>query len=197
MPTGYTVEVVDGKISDFPTFAKLCARAFGALIHMRDNTISPDWSPIVEPELEIYQQRLDKIAGRIAELEGMSDEVADRAYIEYAANLDIENERHIARCADQDSRLAAMTEKVRAWAPPTPDHIGMKEFMLEQLRISANGDVRRFYTKPLKMTGPEWRAQQLGREYSEIAITLKSIEDEKSRAESRTKWLTELVESLK
>ena len=37
MPTGYTAGILEGKIKTFPEFAKICMRAFGAAIHMRDN----------------------------------------------------------------------------------------------------------------------------------------------------------------
>lgn len=36
MPTGYTYPVCEGKITEFPDFALSCARAFGALISMRE-----------------------------------------------------------------------------------------------------------------------------------------------------------------
>jgi len=45
MPTGYTYPVVEGKITEFSDFALSCARAFGALITMRDD---PHDTPIPE-----------------------------------------------------------------------------------------------------------------------------------------------------
>ena len=39
MPTGYTAEILNGEIKTFPEFAKKCARAFGAMIHMRDDSL--------------------------------------------------------------------------------------------------------------------------------------------------------------
>ena len=37
MPTGYTSGVQDGSIKHFNEFVWDCARAFGSLIHMRDD----------------------------------------------------------------------------------------------------------------------------------------------------------------
>lgn len=36
MPTGYTASVQEGKVTEFRDFAMECARAFGALVMMRD-----------------------------------------------------------------------------------------------------------------------------------------------------------------
>lgn len=43
MPTGYTAPIYEGKQITFPEFAMQCARAFGALIDMRDDPMD---SPI-------------------------------------------------------------------------------------------------------------------------------------------------------
>lgn len=45
MPTGYTVGIADGKITTFEQYAMTCARAFGALVMMRDD---PFDAPIPE-----------------------------------------------------------------------------------------------------------------------------------------------------
>lgn len=48
MPTGYTADVADGKITDFVEYALQCARAFGACIMLRDEPISseiPEFQP--------------------------------------------------------------------------------------------------------------------------------------------------------
>ena len=45
MPTGYTLELYDGKDITFEEFVLKCARAFGALINMRDE---PRDAPIPE-----------------------------------------------------------------------------------------------------------------------------------------------------
>ena len=37
MPTGYTYDLYDGKDIEFPDFVMKCARAFGALIEIRDD----------------------------------------------------------------------------------------------------------------------------------------------------------------
>ena len=45
MPTGYTADIQDGKITTLREYALSCARAFGALIMMRDD---PHDAPIAD-----------------------------------------------------------------------------------------------------------------------------------------------------
>ena len=45
MPTGYTGYIVDGDITEFKDFAKLCMRACGATIHMRDEPTDKEYEP--------------------------------------------------------------------------------------------------------------------------------------------------------
>lgn len=42
MPTGYTADVQSGKVTDFAEYAMNCARAFGALVLMRDDPSDAD-----------------------------------------------------------------------------------------------------------------------------------------------------------
>ena len=45
MPTGYTAGIIDGSIKTFEQYAKTCVRAFGAAIHMRDDSLSEEYVP--------------------------------------------------------------------------------------------------------------------------------------------------------
>lgn len=40
--TGYTSFIVDGKVTNAKDFLKLCLRAFGVLVHLSDEPLSPD-----------------------------------------------------------------------------------------------------------------------------------------------------------
>lgn len=45
MPTGYTADLVDGKMNTVEEYAKLCMRAFGATLHMRDEPLDKQYKP--------------------------------------------------------------------------------------------------------------------------------------------------------
>ena len=135
MPTGYTHDVQTGKVTEFKQFALNCARAFGALITMRDDPMD---APVPDKiEASSYSaQRFAESKERLAQLRLMTPEQAEIAAFnahqeatEYAARRNAETDT-------ENERLDAMLTKVLAWAPPTPEHVGVKDFMAEQLRIS-------------------------------------------------------------
>jgi hypothetical protein len=44
MPTGYTAEILDGKVTTFREFAQKCMRAFESTIHMRDESLDKKYT---------------------------------------------------------------------------------------------------------------------------------------------------------
>ena len=73
MPTGYTADVGDGKVVEFSEFVMQCARAFGALITMRDDPhdapIPDEFSPDAyhQKALASAEERLREVEARTAE----------------------------------------------------------------------------------------------------------------------------------
>ena len=45
MPTGYTADLVNGKMNTVEEYTKLCMRAFGATLHMRDEPLNKQYEP--------------------------------------------------------------------------------------------------------------------------------------------------------
>ena len=72
MPTGYTDPILKGKITNFKDYAKLCMRAFGAAIHMRDDSLDIEYT-----KREPSQYHIDSLKSweeRLTELKSMTDE---------------------------------------------------------------------------------------------------------------------------
>ena len=157
MPTGYTADVCDGKQTEFKDFAMTCARAFGALVMMRDE---PGDAPIPEEfaPSTYNTEALVKAKARLAELRAMTPAQAEAAAATCYAEKLASAEKYDADNAAQDRRINAMMEKVQAWTPPTANHVEMKAFMLEQLRISLHGDYRS--QRPKEQTWQDWLAEQ-------------------------------------
>src|SRR5438309_7441629 len=88
MPTGYTADVGNGKVTDFATFALTCARGFGALITMRDDPMDaeiPDEFPVDEYAMRAYiadSERLNELRAMDAE---EAERQADTAYTDALA----------------------------------------------------------------------------------------------------------------
>ena len=138
MPTGYTAILTEQEGTTFPQFAIRCARAFGALYHMRDD---PWDAPLrfrgLIKESSAYQQEyLDSSKERLASLEAMTAEERLALGVK-ARDSDIESsKRSLEKCQTENKIYEDMIVQVNAWTPPTADHVELKKFMLEQLETS-------------------------------------------------------------
>jgi hypothetical protein len=136
MPTGYTADIA--KDIDFNTFVLGCARAFGALIEMRD---LPNDAEIREQEPSNYHlEALKKAEEEIQSFHLMSDddfrtELEQRRLAFIRSNIEYMKER-----SDLKKKYETMLEKVCAWNPPSSDHVNMKEFMIQQIEESIKFD---------------------------------------------------------
>jgi hypothetical protein len=156
MPTGYTEAIEDRDIS-FKEFAVLCARAFGVLVNMRDEPLSKEIPDEIKPSL-YYQEARQKAEEDLYQMERMPVEMAEtRATEEY--NQEMKRvEQSLKKRTDLLIRYKKMLAEVEAWNPPTPDHVGLKEFMIQQITISLPAD-EKYYHFPVKSGGAEWREE--------------------------------------
>lgn len=196
MPTGYTACIGDG--ADFKKYVMGCARAFGALIMMRD---APSDAPIPEAfEPSDYHAKAIKTAqDRLDELDRMSLLLAGMAAQgDYKQALQ-RNEEVIARNDQLRARYTAMLKQVADWKPPTPDHEGLKTFMREQIESSIDFDCSNEYYlthAPVLKTAMEWRSAQVEQARRDITYHSKEHAAEVGRAHTRTDWAKALRESL-
>jgi hypothetical protein len=192
MPTGYTYGIEDGTITTFPAFAVLCARAFGATITMRDEPLDAPIPDEFQPS-EYHAKALERARERLAEVRVLPVEDAEaRALAEYDAAV-ISHRAYEEEQAVKAARYAAMRAKVAAWTPPTPEHTGVKTFMLEQIDISVSTYVS---PAPVRRTGAEWIADEIETAMRDIAYHTKHDAEERERAASRTAWVRALRDSL-
>lgn len=195
MPTGYTASVATGETATFRDFAIKCARAFGALIHMRDDNAGAEIRPqvvssyhadaIVTAKAEVI--RLGALSPKQCQAE------ADKAF---AARVAARNERN-AETAAQKARYENMLASVRAWNPPTADHQHMKKFMADQLEESIKFDCST-YDEPAEepQSGEQWYWQQISQLSKSIAYHEKRQAEEVAQAEKNNRWVEELRKSL-
>src|SRR5258708_31721932 len=122
MPSGYTDKVQSGEVTEFPEFAMRCARAFGALITMRDD---PSEAPVPEqftPHISFYDDQIAAARTTLAEIPLLSTEECERrARTAHADALDAFRARQQERALHK-ARYEAMIAKVKAWTPPTAEH---------------------------------------------------------------------------
>lgn len=198
MPTGYTHNVGEGKLTEFPAFAMQCARAFGAMISMRDD---PADAPIPD-SFEASDYYGDRIVERQAELDRlrtMSPAEIAAAAAEALEDARATHEGYIAERRQTRARYEAMLAKVLEWEPPTPDHIGLKDFMSDQLRQSIDFDCSEKYLTPphpAEYTPAKWHERAAAEAARSLAYSISSQADERRRAEERTAWVKALRASL-
>lgn len=196
MPTGYTADVQSGKITDFPAFALLCARAFGATVMMRDDPLSSPIPDEFKPSQHHAEWARDMRAKLDALLAMTPEEIAtarDAAEANRATSLAEAEER----CAQELARYEAMLSAVNAWVPPTPEHVGLKEFMVEQLNNSIRFDCGpvTYNSEPLPPP-PEWHGIQIKNAADNLARYIKAQRDEEERVADRNAWVRALRQSF-
>ncbi|QNJ57382.1 hypothetical protein Dolphis_76 [Pseudomonas phage Dolphis] len=195
MPTGYTAPIVDG--INFEQFALGCARGFGALIVMRD---MPANAPIPE-RFEPSTYHLNKLADArtmLAELKALGpDECQRRADSQYEET----EQRRVEQLQRNEAQIAAYTamlEQVKAWQPPSDEHVELKRFMHQQIEDSIKfDDMRDYYSGPTpKLSGEEWQELNIATAITDIEYHKKQHAEEIKRTEQSNTWLRLLRESL-
>lgn len=163
MPTGYTADVEDGKITTLAEFIRTCAPAF--ILGMRESPRSspiPERSTYKDDVVADYERRVKAALDTIYELEGLTDQQCDdRAKAEYdarVAQLTGWNDDKKVKAA----RYEEMLTQTRTWAAPSILS-GIKDFMIEQLEKSLDFDCTPFDLPPPPLPGAEWRTQEIAR----------------------------------
>lgn len=200
MPTGYTYLIE--KDCTFKEYTLSCARAFGALIHMRDE---PADAPITIPDEDAlggkyHLEELAKAKKLLSEWSDMLPAIRIEKYKSY-------KEEKITYYMDQitandliEIKYDKMKKEVHAWVPPSEDHEGLKTFMLEQIE-TGRPKMSSYYQEELdkiyKLKYRTWEVDYLARLNRDIEYHSKDLKENKERNSNRAKWITELQSSLR
>lgn len=203
MPTGYTAGIVDGEIKTFPEFAKLCMRAFGATVHMRDESMTTDYIPR-EPS-KYHAEQLEEANKKIELVKSLSDEeIISVRKIE----LEKEKEYHLNRIAETKliaESLNKILHDAEKYTPPTPDHVGVKDFMIEQIKETIKWDGSTTYhdeklvqiESNLSNLNPKnIRDEMIANAKKNIDYHKKEQNEELQRCEKSNKWVDDFLKSL-
>jgi hypothetical protein len=195
MPTGYTSDIEKG--ISFEKFALSCARAFGALIEMRDDPMDAKIPERFEPS-GYHQERLAEARRELKKLEKMTMEQAKTLAQDHYDKSLAEHKKRLAEKRELKKKYESMLEKVLAWSPPSPDHQGLKKFMMDQISESIDFDCSEKYMKPPKKISPkEWKSIHIDSAKRDIEYHTEHMAEEIKRVESRNTWIKQLRESLK
>ena len=192
MPTGYTSDIYNGKEIDFKTFALRCARAFGACVRQRDDDMN-ELPQIIEPNIAYHVEQLDRVKNKV--------KPTKQEFKQYVKDKIKEYKEDIDRNIKLGKRYEKMLNKVKKWTPPTPDHEGLKTFMIEQIESSIKFDSSTDYyrdnlTQIKNLTYENYCNQVLEEAKRSIIYHTEGIRKEKENVERANKWITDLYNSL-
>ena len=196
MPTGYTADIKDG--ISFNTFAMNCARAFGATISLRDEGGGGEIIPEVFAPNDYHQKALAASREELQALESMTPmECSLKAAADYTAAENRRTER-LRELDDLRQKYDDMLVCAESWTAPTPEHVGLKDFMVQQIKESIKWDCgTSYYDEPTKnQTALEWIEQAKAKAIRDIEYHKEQYAAEVKRTEDRNAWVAALRASL-
>lgn len=203
MPTGYTSGILDGKITTFEQFTKTCMRAFGATIHMKEDSLDREYVP---REVDSYYfESIEKWTNILKEIESASDdEILSKKEKELDAQISHYREK-IKHAEEYGIKLQEIKTKTEHWIPPTEDHANLKKFMLEQLDMTIKSDcdasyyidgLNRAYNESFNLDVDRIRNEYIKDAKSNLEFSKENLEKEMCRVNDSNKWVEQLLNSI-
>ena len=193
MTTGYVYPVAKGVIATFPAFAMSCARAFGALVHMREEGANATITPRVPSDY--YPKAIESLAERLATIKGMTTDEIDVQQRSNQESASARATRYRTEWEQETARIDTMLAEVEAWTPPTVQHQNLKTFMAEQLRISRS-DKPYAPHMPTMQEAEAWRAEQIETLEDQIDGHTKYMEADVKSCRDANDWIAALAASV-
>lgn len=204
MPTGYTAKLFDGYDQSFEEFAIQCSRAFGAYAHMKDEPCSIDVPEMIPFDLTHEYDNIGYALQLFVDFQNQSDESVEiKMKQEYEYSLEkLQSSIKQKRAAQQ--RYEDMLRKVEAWTPPTENHHGIKEFMMQQLKDSLVSDCsidsEKQQIQELQKnneTFEEYRVRETEALQNNLQFAKEQLERKITEIQEKNQWIQEFRKSLK
>lgn len=205
MPTGYTAGIIDGEITTFEQFATQCSRAFGATIHMRDNPLDSPYEP--RTPSEYYVNSLQSQREKLEETKTMTDEAIVQDFENLLNDSLKYHERELEKTKVNLGRLNSIMESAKSWVPPTEDHEGVRDYMIDQLEITikADGDPSYHVNKIVQakkeleegIDPKVYREEKIKEIEDRISYYGVEVQKELERCKQSNDWMDKFLESIK
>ena len=205
MPTGYTAGIIDGEITTFEQFATQCTRAFGATIHMRDNPLGSPYEP--RTPSEYYSNSLQSQREKLEETKTMTDEAIVQDFETLLKDSLEYHERELEKTKVNLGRLNSIMESAKSWVPPTEDHEGVRDYMIDQLEITikADGDPSYHVNKIVQakkeleegIDPKVYREEKIKEIEDRISYYGAEVQKELERCKQSNDWMDKFLESIK
>ena len=203
MPTGYTAHIEDGEITTGKEFLRLCTRAFGIAIDVKDEPLSTPTPSSFEPS-PFYKESYDRALKKLEEVNKMTfDEAKIQMRADYEKRIS-DYKAYAERETAMNEKYAKVRKEVEEWIPPTEEHEGLKKFALEQINMSMTK--QKYIDECLEKSKEEFDdSDEAVQDYindivdyyqRDIESSYKSWQEELERTRSKNEWMTKFLESL-
>lgn len=135
--TGYTAQIENGNITTGKDFLKLCTRAFGIAMDMREKPLSVPTPTQFEPD-PYYKQKYDKAVEVRNKWKQMTFDEAKQKIIEKYNTEITQAKKSLENYKLEDEKYKKVRNEIVKWNPPTDEHKALKNFALEQIDLSMN-----------------------------------------------------------
>jgi hypothetical protein len=198
MPTGYTAYIEDGEIATGKDFLLKCARGFGACIDLRDESLSVEIPVELKPST-YHKEQLEKAYADLERYKKMTLEEAQKIVDEEYEKTQTGTKKSLEKYRATQKRYDKVKSEVENWNPPTSEHINLKNFALDQIKISTEYDSEKYYIAELnkpKKNAEQYISDKIISVTDNIQYHLKNWNEEVQRTNERNKWINDLRESL-
>lgn len=203
MPTGYTAHIEDGEITNGKEFLRLCTRAFGIAIDVKDEPLSTHTPSSFEPS-PFYKESYDRALKKLEEVNKMTFEEAKiQMRADYEKRIS-DYKRYVEQSIFQNEKYSKLRKEVEEWIPPTEEHEGIKKFALEQIDMSMTK--QKYIDEYLELSKEEFNdSDEAVKKYISDIIdyhqrnmerSYKSWQEELERTRSKNEWMAKFLESL-
>jgi len=163
---------------------------------MRDDPTSKEIPERFEPS-KWNLEKLEEATAFLATLLGMSDDAKLKARDDWWEEKVASDLKYAEEQEAENQMYRDMMTKVEEWKPPTHDHNGLQEFMLEQLRTSiSDGGWWRGRPKDEMPSVEKWHREKVQSTEKDILYHEEEHGKELSRTANRNLWLKTLRISL-
>jgi hypothetical protein len=194
MSTSYTSIIENG--ATFQQYALRCARAFGILLHMKDESIDAEIPDEIKLSTVAYHE--NELKENIEEKNKLlsiteSDKIDN--VLKHNNDMLCKYRKQKKRISDLMKKYNDMLNQCKKYEPPTKDHIEFKNFMISQIVESIEFDCYPT-TKPKEFTSEEYYNLQLKEVNWNIEYHTRKLIEEKKRMVDGNIWIQSLKKSL-
>lgn len=193
MPTEYTAGVADGSVTEFKDYALMCARNFGALILLRDESLSPE-IPVFEPST-FSRDHLEEAKQELSAWQVMTEVQRREVYSQAMQAKREANKRIRDRNATTRRRYCDMLEKARQFRSPSREHDNYAKFLVSQLEESISWDCDNMLEDD-EVPFDDWMLSHEKHLLWSIEYHTKQWKEEQDRTASRNEWVRQLREAI-